>query len=408
MSFLGQLFRYRPRELRTPLEDFLTEALAQWLRECTAAGQLGQVLRTLFHTAEQQLPTAAALAQVRWGTQHVIYLPGSLAHNKRPDLVGHGPGFFMIIENKVAAGFTEHTGTDGVERVDQLRLYRQYLDTRPEPHKAIVLVTHSTLPPEHWQDPVVSWRRISGFLQRSLALGPGNAAQFMARSLYDFLEEQQMSGVHLELADIVSQPAYLRLQQAMLGLGALGRKALAQAVQALPGQAGAFTVLLPTDKPGAFAAPAFYGAILAERTSGALHERPFFAWAGVLAQPVYSCIYPLNPEVPEVSVGTALWVAGPQPSDAQAAALDALVSALGGAEAGWAWAPVTGPKGELSLHLSNRLSLIDLRQRAGGGHWDDYIERFYQQHLKALLEALTKPSGIGGMTFEQALYAHCA
>ncbi|KPC37509.1 Unknown protein sequence [Pseudomonas savastanoi pv. glycinea] len=34
MGFLSQLYRYRQREQRSPLEDYLTEALAEWLNGC--------------------------------------------------------------------------------------------------------------------------------------------------------------------------------------------------------------------------------------------------------------------------------------------------------------------------------------------------------------------------------------
>ncbi|TBW33666.1 hypothetical protein E0E54_16165 [Azotobacter chroococcum] len=47
MSFFDRLFAFRQREARSPFEDFLTELLAEWLRQVTLSGRLAEVLTGL-------------------------------------------------------------------------------------------------------------------------------------------------------------------------------------------------------------------------------------------------------------------------------------------------------------------------------------------------------------------------
>ena len=66
MSFFDRLFTFRQRETRAPLEDFLTELLAEWLREATAAGRINDVLKGLFQLPETRLPApGAAMLNIR-------------------------------------------------------------------------------------------------------------------------------------------------------------------------------------------------------------------------------------------------------------------------------------------------------------------------------------------------------
>ncbi|MEK2607944.1 hypothetical protein WLF18_02325 [Pseudomonas shirazensis] len=97
MSFLSQLYHYRQREQRSPLEDYLTEALAEWLRQATLAGELPAIIRDVFLLDSVARAPAKDLRAVKWETQHVIGHGHDSATNKRPDLVGRGPGIFIII-----------------------------------------------------------------------------------------------------------------------------------------------------------------------------------------------------------------------------------------------------------------------------------------------------------------------
>lgn len=55
MSFFDRLFAFRQREDRAPFKDFLTELLAEWLRQVTAAGRIAEVLTDLFRLRPDQL-----------------------------------------------------------------------------------------------------------------------------------------------------------------------------------------------------------------------------------------------------------------------------------------------------------------------------------------------------------------
>ncbi|NER61967.1 hypothetical protein G3435_22480 [Pseudomonas sp. MAFF212428] len=72
MSFFERLFAFRQNEFRTPLEDFLTELFAEWLRQVTLAGRISEVLTDLFKLAPAQLGELSKLNSIIWETQHVI------------------------------------------------------------------------------------------------------------------------------------------------------------------------------------------------------------------------------------------------------------------------------------------------------------------------------------------------
>lgn len=108
MSFFDRLFALRQNEFRTPLEDFLTELFAEWLRQVTLAGRVTEVLTDLFKLAQAQLGESGKLNSIVWETQHVIGPGDHGAEGKRPDLIGRRSNFYLIIESKIAAGFTQY------------------------------------------------------------------------------------------------------------------------------------------------------------------------------------------------------------------------------------------------------------------------------------------------------------
>lgn len=222
MSFFDRLFAFRQHEDRAPFEDFLTEVLAEWLRQATADGRIAEVLTTLFRLRPERLGPQDNLRELTWETQHIIG-PGHRAQGKRPDLVGRGPDFFLLVENKIAAGFTRHE--DELGDSHQLELYAEYRQERPESHGGIVLLTHVTLPPPDWTHETLYWRDVERYLRRFTGPRSGgapSALDYLTRQLTLLLGDNGMSGTRIALEDITAYPAYQRLTE---GLGNLGKVA---------------------------------------------------------------------------------------------------------------------------------------------------------------------------------------
>ena len=402
MSFLSQLYRYRQREQRSPLEDYLTEALAEWLRQVTLAGELRRILRDLFKLDAVANAPDEDLRAVSWQTQHVIGQGHGIATNKRPDLVGRGPGIFLIIENKTWAPLTEHLDSNGIDYADQLSLYQRYLDKRRESYKGIVLLTHTTLPPPHWQGPVCYWRTVGSYLAHDRIPPRGSALAFMTQGLFAFIKEQNMSGTRIELADIVSQPAYDRLREGMSKLGVRGTKALGESLQTLSG--GGLGVLRVRRPGGDLAPPQFFGGVMTA-DGGKTGDSSFVLWCGVTARAAYE-LGPRHSGLPELTVGLGIWRYEGALEPEHEALLDRLVIDLNQKTGSSAWQcevynrDHNGP----CVLVNTRATLMEVHQWAEGGDWDDLASDFYAQRSKVLLEALAQSSDTGATTLDRALY----
>ena len=220
MNFFEQLFRYKSNDARSPLEDFFTEILAEWLRLVSINGLLPEVLAKIFALPEHNF-RAVGCEKIHWETQHVIG-PEYPGEGKRPDIVGRGPEFFLIIENKIGAGFTEYINEYG--NIDQLSLYHKYSKARDEKFTGVVLLTHFTLPPAAWSGPVVRWRDFNLELQKWLKdsetnISASSSLAYFSSHFVNFMEFNGMSGTRIELSDIVSIPAYERLGKSLRKLG---------------------------------------------------------------------------------------------------------------------------------------------------------------------------------------------
>jgi hypothetical protein len=400
LSFLSQLYRYRQSEQRGPLEDFLTEALAEWLRQATSAGALRRVLSGLFKLETVASLPDANLNVMRWETQHIIGPGYGTATNKRPDLVGRGPGIFLIIENKTWAPFTEHVDSEGTVQ-DQLGLYQLYLGKRREPFKGIVLLTHATQPPPHWSAPVCQWREVAQYLAHRHKPTAGSANEFASNVLLDFIKEQNMSGIRIELADIVAQPAYDRLHNAMSKLGAIGSRSLGEVLQSQ--KLNALAALQLRSSGGELAPPRYFGGLMTNDGAKATSS-PFALWCGVLAK----CAYQLEPQsegLPELTVGLGIWrwEAALEPEEESLLSDFLCILSQSTAPSLWKYQVIDRDRNGPCILISTSCTLIALHQLAQGRDWDDLANDFYTRHVAALLEALVKPSGMKKMSFEKAL-----
>lgn len=388
MTLLSRLYTYRATEARSPTEDFLSEAFCEWLVLAAQAGIMDRVLRELLQLPASQCPPAAYdFASIRWSTQHRIG-PGYRGTGKRPDLVGQGKDFFLLIENKIGAGFTQHEDEDG--SAHQLALYHDYQQRQDLPYGGTVLLTHHTLPPPDWTGPVLPWTRTHRWLVRLLETLPAKskaaeeALKYWTRHLIAFIEENQMNGTRIALSDLIAIPAYERLQDGMRGLGLIARKVL---IALHESREGSELKVPHGGTSGDFNEPNFFGALLTPSGFKA-DKSSLIVWLGVLAKEAYE-ITPHIDGIPELSVGIALWTTH-RPSSLDCASLPARISQEFAAltpNMNWevGWLEYANDDDVFVLVARTSLSLIELHQQTGENFWDDAAQSFLSTAGKALL-----------------------
>ncbi|MHC8314359.1 hypothetical protein [Pseudomonas sp. LB3P31] len=400
MSFFDRLFAFRQNDVRSPFEDFLTELLAEWLRQVTLSGRITEVLTGLFKLKPGQLGNQVDLNDLVWETQHVIG-PGHRATGKRPDLIGRGQDFFLIVENKIAAGFTQYQDTLG--DADQLSLYESYRKDRTEPYGGLVLITHSTLPPAQWNRETIYWRSVERYLRAFAGNCPTvkpTALDYLTQQLASFLGENGMSGTRIALEDITAYPAYQRLIDGLFGLGRIADNRLKVSLQKVdlqqlkaPHGAGI----------GYFAAPEFFGWALSNG-GNKLHEAYLTLWSGIVAGEIYDHVKPATAGIPDLSVGIGAWCVEPI-TEEDVTFLNELLGNLN-LRSAIRWElnlyPRTG-NGPVIL-LSARRSLVDVHVQAVGGDLDDIAGEFFLIHCSALLQELSMKLPESSKSVDQHLF----
>jgi hypothetical protein len=257
-SIYSRLYRYRQRPLRSPLEDYLTEALADLLGRCPLdVGK--QFIEDVLLADETKLTWrnfSKSLDNIAWNTQ--LTLPDG----RRPDLVIQSNGkYLIVVESKIASpigGYqrpnsqtnstprrsaTSHShndsSDDGAALRNQLECYGTWL--AKEKHSTawagcLSLLTHFTKPPEDFLQPEssrygsvwrhsASWATVFRWLRAldpsqqfpSMIKGSSGAESTwknLAREFADFLKEQNVSAEQLTSSD---------LSAAALFVGSTGR-----------------------------------------------------------------------------------------------------------------------------------------------------------------------------------------
>ncbi|MEC4747162.1 hypothetical protein U2W12_01610 [Methylomicrobium sp. Wu6] len=388
MTLLTRLYRYRTTELRNPTEDFLSEAFVEWLQLAGDAGLMQRVLSELLGLSQNQcLAQGDEGRNIRWNTQHVIG-PGYRGFGKRPDIVGQSDNFFLIIENKVGAAFTQYV--DGEGKVGQLDLYADYQHRQGKPHGGIVLLTHYTSAPEGWTKPVVTWRDIHRWLSSLVPqLTKGTSAsifvlEYWTKNLIKFLEENEMTGTSIALSDIIAMPAFDRLRKGMRNLGVIARKELTG--RCINGQNWRTYSLPYGGTSGEFSEPHFYGVLMTPDGNKA-HDSAFILWSGVLAADAYEITPHIN-GIPELSVGFGAWTDSPLDDPDCIAAKESVKKQLAAnalnMEWNCEWKPRKSGVQKGVLIVQARLSLIELHCQAREGFWDDPTRSFFNTACDAL------------------------
>jgi len=220
----GRLFKYRESPKRTPLEDFLTEALADFINRLPSSIR-SSFIGELFipQTASQEWASLnAADAVITANTQYQI-------EDGRIDLLILVNGTpTIVIENKVSAPFTSNHGAE-----DQLIRYGRWLQGQC-PLKwpsTLCLLTHITPSPRDFlsegarhlyqvHSKVCSWSRLGRKLDE-IARSEWNdvweieRTRFLAQELFTFLRERGMTGEYAGLDEFAAAFLYLKAADKM-------------------------------------------------------------------------------------------------------------------------------------------------------------------------------------------------
>lgn len=236
MSLYGRLFTYRPRPSRLPLEDFLSEALADLLNRLPRARHVTFVADVLLRgdagAAWLSFMARKPDAQLEWTTQHTVREGPTPS---RADMVLLVDGRErLVVESKVGAPIRGHTAAIGgdedggrdivvVADPNQLTTYGAWLARRCHGHcwpGALVLLTHRSEPPRgygpigygvphvvtcRWRD-VWKWARATGAEGSNPAQG---AWAPLAAELAAFLEAQRMSADYMKQNDVAQAQVFI-------------------------------------------------------------------------------------------------------------------------------------------------------------------------------------------------------
>lgn len=229
-SLLIDLFKYRSREKRETMEDWLTECLAAILRALPDK-DFAAVLTDL--TGQDCLPVLQAGASRTVLTQHTVAREG-MAERLRPDMmVKIDDAYWLVFENKVAA--THGSGDDSdnkdmeaIHAANQLESYARWFALEDAPNhglqKTLVFLTHYTPPPPNFSAQgnaagvfgsfgrkVSSWGRVArSILKRTHTLNADSLSATLSIAFLEFLQEHDLAQEHPTSHDLILIGAALK------------------------------------------------------------------------------------------------------------------------------------------------------------------------------------------------------
>jgi hypothetical protein len=215
VSLYSRLFRYRARSDREPLEDFLSEALADLLTRMPRA----TLSNMLEHAFDGRLPTPLSEviegADLHWRTQ--VPANGGIA-----DLVLFAASKpILLIENKTWSGFQDHSTEE--EEANQLTTYCRWLAEKAAIPSAcaVLLITGTTSFPDgyHREDGKyavdcrgqITWAALGRWLNKVLLSDEDRESAWkqLAQELVVFLGEKNLSSEIFTASDLSAAHLFL-------------------------------------------------------------------------------------------------------------------------------------------------------------------------------------------------------
>lgn len=219
-SLYRRLFTFRERPDRSPVEDFLTEGLADLLERMPVEAGRDLVARMLRNGADAErelgLIWTSGLS-ARWSTQRTIA-------GGRLDLLLEIDGrAAVVVESKVSAGFQEHADQDTGHSRHQLETYGEWVGNTADCRwgGALVLLTHWTSPPPdflQWSGPygcrhrgITRWSELARWLSALIRLPEHADAGWalLAGEFVTFLREMDMDSELATGHDLAALQIYL-------------------------------------------------------------------------------------------------------------------------------------------------------------------------------------------------------
>jgi hypothetical protein len=201
LSLFRDLYAYRQRENRDPLEDWLTECMAIALRALPEEAQAA----FFSWCSGVEIDEAQKLLAVSGVSVETQFFAGTAG---RPDLVILLDGQpWIVFENKVSHGIGRRANEDGADS-HQLRAYADWLDANAsgKARSALVFVSHITPPPDDFRGRQAdalyhgmhrvhtSWGAVARRLSSSVNhLENSHYAKVIAAAFLGYLEQQNMS-----------------------------------------------------------------------------------------------------------------------------------------------------------------------------------------------------------------------
>lgn len=224
-SHYQRLFKYRERPDRTPLEDFLTEALADLLNRLPDQLQRRFAERLLSNSADAIAALTKAWpigARATWITQ--LLIDGGQIIDLLLEVEGRP---LIVVESKIAAGFQLHnrgdadSGNEG--RRHQLSTYGEWISRKSTDDwgGGLVLLTHWTPPPADYQTAqsiyrclhrtTVRWSGIANWLRMVLASAGDLRTDWISLGweLLHFLREYNMESEVATQLDLAALQVYV-------------------------------------------------------------------------------------------------------------------------------------------------------------------------------------------------------
>lgn len=238
-SFLNRLFRYRASEKRRPLEDFLSEVLADFINR-SPISEANNFIIECFIPRDLRNLAQSIIKDQRIHARTQVYIP----NGKCLDILLEVEGLpIIILENKTWAAFQMHArmpepasqedidkklevSSENNERVaveydHQLVTYGHWLSSISKPNDwpgVLSVLTHAALPPTDFTfhnsatygvvPHLQFWRNIHAHLRKSLGNVSDNqinsAWKFVGLELATFLEINEMDSSDLSAVEISS------------------------------------------------------------------------------------------------------------------------------------------------------------------------------------------------------------
>ena len=225
----SRLYAYRERPNVSPLENFLTEAFAEFFERLPLDLKLSLVTSLLPPAARTTFTrTSPDLKRLEVRTQVSAASAGS---SMRPDLVVHaGDRDLVVIEAKIGAGFQQHEdekapGTPDEKRVirNQLETYARWIgdgnDRGDDWRGAVVFLTTYTDPPDNFIDgradgvfrSTRGWGDVGDWILAEVAIARRDVTHCaIAAELHQFLSEHDLMTKYISARDIAAASLFAR------------------------------------------------------------------------------------------------------------------------------------------------------------------------------------------------------